>query len=150
MKVKYFAYGSNMSSARLQDRAPSAQATGRAKLYDRRLVFNKASNDGSTKANIEFSFGDVVWGVLYKLDEKDLQKVDDTEGGYERIEVDVSIDSGGTIKAFSYVSTNTTTNCKPYDWYLDYILVGAKEHGLPQQYITELQKVQIKKIDKTM
>lgn len=145
MKVKYFAYGSNMSSARLQNRAPSAQATGRAKLYDRRLVFNKASNDGSTKANIEYSPGDVVWGVLYELDEKDLQKVDAAEGGYKRIEVEVIIDSGDTVKAFSYVSTNIMTGCIPLDWYIDYILAGAKEHGLPQQYINELQRIQVKK-----
>ena len=146
MKVKLFAYGSNMSSARLhkKERAPSAQAIGRGKLIDTRLIFNKVSKDGSTKANIEKMPGNVTWGILYELDEEDLPGLDAIERGYDRIMVDVKVDSGELIKAYTYESTNIIAGCKPFKSYLEIIIRGAKEHNLPKYYINILQTIRVK------
>ena len=66
----YFAYGSNMSARRIRHRlgwAPSRIATI---LPDYQLAFDKQSNDGG-KANIQFSSGNNVEGVLYFVKEED-------------------------------------------------------------------------------
>ena len=63
----YFAYGSNMSSARLRDRIPDAQSIGRAHWPGMRLAFNKVGVDGSGKANLVADPGSVAWGVLFKI-----------------------------------------------------------------------------------
>jgi hypothetical protein len=42
----YFAYGSNMSPARLKKRAPSSLAIGIAQLAKHALHFHKRSKDG--------------------------------------------------------------------------------------------------------
>lgn len=31
---------------------------------------------------------------------------------------------------------------KPFDWYLDYVVAGARYHGLPRSYIAALMRVQ--------
>jgi hypothetical protein len=51
MTVLYFAYGSNMLTRRLRDpaRAPSARVLATGYVTGRRLVFDKAGQDGSGK-----------------------------------------------------------------------------------------------------
>ena len=45
--MRYFAYGSNMSIARLSERAPSAEVIGVARLRSHVLRFHKVGTDGS-------------------------------------------------------------------------------------------------------
>ncbi len=48
--MKYFAYGSNMSLARLKGRVPSAKRLGMFCLRNHQLAFHKISKkDGSAK-----------------------------------------------------------------------------------------------------
>ena len=71
----YFAYGSNMSARRIRHRlgwAPSRIATV---LPDYQLTFDKQSSDGG-KANIRFSYGNIVEGVLYFVREQDMLVLD--------------------------------------------------------------------------
>ncbi len=67
----YFAYGSNMTSARLRARIPSARSVGAARIDGRRLVCNKRGRDGSGKANLCASPGGEAWGVVYEVDAAD-------------------------------------------------------------------------------
>jgi len=53
--ILYFAYGSNMLSARLQERAPSATAIAIGKISGHRLCWHKRSRDGSGKCDAEVS-----------------------------------------------------------------------------------------------
>ncbi len=63
--IKYFAYGSNMSSRRLMDRVPSAQFVSIGKLGEHRLRYHKKSKDGSGKCDIEHTENpeNSVWNV---------------------------------------------------------------------------------------
>lgn len=49
--ILYFAYGSNMSSARLRARVPSCRPIGIAFLPGHELRFHKRSKDGSGKCD---------------------------------------------------------------------------------------------------
>jgi len=139
-KVIYFAYGSNMLTSKIKEVAPSAKAMGRAKLENYRLAVNKKSVDGSSKANLTKSAGDAVWGVLYEMDEGDLNRLDRSEGGYLRISIEVKANESGQVKAFVYLSSKLT-NSLPYHWYKRLIVDGAREHNLPAAYIDFLEQL---------
>lgn len=142
-RVVYFAYGSNMSKERLQepDRAPSAKPLGRAKLPNKRLVCNKKSTDCSGKANLIDSAEDTVWGVLYEIDSAELDKLDGAESGYRRMSLDVITDQDSSVKAYVYVSSELTEDARPYDWYKNLMVEGAREHGLPASWVEYLEQL---------
>ena len=89
----YFAYGSNMPRRRLESRIGHVHKLGIAYLEGYKLICNKKSRDGSSKFNIEQTnvSSDKVIGVLYKIEENQLDPLDAAEGakaknGYERQE----------------------------------------------------------------
>jgi len=94
--ILYFAYGSNMCTGRLtaKNRCPSARPKFIAKLLGHRLYFHKISTDGSAKADAEFTRKneDIVWGVVFSIDEREEKKLDNAEGvghGYNKSIVEV-------------------------------------------------------------
>lgn len=143
--MKYFAYGSNMFHARLARRVPSARPLGAARLLGHVLRFHKHGSDGSGKCNA-FPSGrreDIVHGVLYALDDNRLGKLHAAEGpGYEFIDVTVETDDG-RVEAVTYRARNAWLDdaLAPYTWYQAFVVAGAKEHGLPSDYITYLENV---------
>ena len=139
-KIAYFAYGSNMSTERLRKRVPSAKPIGRAKLPDKRLTCNKKSKDGSGKANLTDNTGYIVWGVLYEIDEIELNKLDEVESGYIRMIMKVITDEDSQVEAHVYVSSEITDDARPYNWYKKLIIDGAREHQLPESYVKYLKQ----------
>ena len=102
MSEKVFAYGSNMCSGRFRAYAVSPEGDGRAALLPAYgLVFNKRSQDGSGKANVEPHQNSHVWGVLYTIPDADLRTLDRGEGtGYHRIRIPVRIAEAGITEAW--------------------------------------------------
>jgi gamma-glutamylcyclotransferase len=139
MRKVYFAYGSNMKTDRMTKRVPSAKPLSYAKLMDKKLTFNKISSDGSGKTNIVDSENNVVLGVLFEVDEKDIMKLDAIEKGYEKQDVTVLGTDGQQIHTFTYVSAQTKDGLKPYDWYLNFLIEGAEENKLPKDYVDYLR-----------
>ncbi len=138
----YFAYGSNMSTARLTSRVPSAKLIGRFKLAGHRLKFHKVSTDGSAKCNAYQTLKkhDEVIGALFIIDPLEKPRLDQAEGlgqGYSQYQVDVYNDTGLIERAFTYKATIINDELKPYDWYLNHVLIGATETGLPKAYIQQ-------------
>ena len=142
-RVAYFAYGSNMSTERLQEpgRAPSAKPLGRAKLPSKRLVCNKKSTDCSGKANLIDSTEDTVWGVLYEIDSAELDNLGRAERNYTLKSLDVITDQDSLVKAYVYVSSELTEDARPYDWYKELLIKGAREYGLPASYVKYLEQI---------
>lgn len=141
MKTLVFAYGSNMKTDRMVKRVPSAKVVGKAFIANKKIQFNKKSKDGSGKANIMDSPGDVVWGVLYEVDSKQLSDFDRIEGGYNRINVGVTLHNGKQVEAQTYHSGELINTPVPFDWYKNMIIQGACEHKLPQDYIDCLKRI---------
>jgi hypothetical protein len=134
----YFAYGSNMATQRLQARVPSARLVAVAQLPGFRFVLNKRSRDGSAKANLARDPAGAVWGVLWSLDAVEWPRLDACEGGYERVPVDV-VTSSGEPGAMTYLSTRLAADPVAYTWYRALLVAGAREHGLPAEWIAALE-----------
>jgi gamma-glutamylcyclotransferase (GGCT)/AIG2-like uncharacterized protein YtfP len=139
MSVLYFAYGSNLKWGRMRQRVPSARREAVAFLDHHRLVCNKRGRDGSAKANLVRAEGQRVWGVLYRIERAHLALLDGFETGYQRVEVEVCTAAGGVHRASTYRSDRITRDPIPFDWYRGMILEGAREHGLPEEYLSVLE-----------
>ena len=141
--LKYFAYGSNMSSARLLARTPGARSLGLHRLPRHQLRFHKAGKDGSGKCNAFYS-GDpahTVIGILYELDSAEKPILDRIEGvgwGYEISQLQVSCPAGVLHSCFTYRAIRTAENLLPYTWYLNHVLSGAQAAELPADYVAAI------------
>lgn len=143
----YFAYGSNLDTSQMEERKVRIQEARIALLKDYRLAFNKRADDGSVKANVVRQPGSEVWGVAYLCSPKELNQLDGWEGvsggHYERSQVEVMTDAGDLIQAITYVA-GAKFICpegQPTEKYLGYIVSGAEEHGLPDEYIEHVKSV---------
>ncbi len=137
----YFAYGSNMMTARLRQRVPSAEFVSRAVLTGHKLLFHKYSIDGSGKCNIwkTEEASDRVYGVVFEISDDEKKPLNRYEGlgnGYENIDVLVVQDNNFEIQARTYYATEIRSGLKPFHWYKLHVLEGAKEHNLPDYYIS--------------
>ena len=146
-KILYFAYGSNMLSRRLQHstRVPSAIAVAVGFITGHKLTFDKRSKDGSGKCDAEATGApdDRVYGVIYQLETEAKAKLDCVEGlghGYAEKRVHVVQDTN-TVEAVMYYATKKDASLHPYHWYKEYVVAGAREHGLPPDYLSLLKKV---------
>lgn len=138
----YFAYGSNMSTARLRERMPSCSPIGVATLPSHALRFHKRSVDGSGKCNAYPADDEIVLGVLFSFDPADRTRLDKAEGagrGYEPAIVTVINDKGRRRKVLTYLASPDAIdeNLKPYSWYKEFVLSGATEHRLAGDYIED-------------
>lgn len=140
-----FAYGSNMLSARLKERCPSAQPLGVAQLPGHELRWLKRSTDGSGKCDVVSVDSDhAVFGVVYEIAANDKAALDRAEGlghGYEQKDATVIL-NGGAVTVSIYFATETEPALKPYTWYKALVVAGAKEHGLPTPYIASLEAIE--------
>lgn len=149
MTFYYFAYGSNMLTARLQARCPSAVPLGRAEVADYVVEFSKRSSvDQSGKATLSGAVGHShsSSGVLFEIATAELGQLDRAEGngkGYDRDDnFPVRLVGGsGIVHARSYLATETVSSLKPYDWYLALVIAGAHEHDLGEDYLAGLRRV---------
>ena len=125
-----------MSAQRMHERLGWSPSRSGAILNDFEMVFNKHSNDGG-KANIMYSPGDLVEGILYSVYEKDLVVLDKYEGvpadQYKRYEIKVQNKNKKSILAVAYKALNTGKVSAPTEVYLNYILEG-KEFLSPEYY----------------
>ena len=144
----YFAYGSNLLSARLKQRTPSARVVAPAVLEGHALRWHKAGSDGSGKCDVVpvVEAGQRVIGVVYEiaLSEKPLlDAAEDLGVGYAEREVVVQV-GGRPLSAWLYCALKIDPQAVPFDWYKALVLGGAREHGLEPGYIRMLEAVQAK------
>lgn len=138
-----FAYGSNLYPERMVGRVPSAEVVGRASLARHDLVFHMRSTDGSGKADAWFT-GDRshrVEGVVYRVDPRDLPRLDRAEGGYSRRLRPFRIGKhAGVVQAWTYHACpeRVQPGVPPFDWYHELVVEGARRHGIDSTYIQRL------------
>jgi gamma-glutamylcyclotransferase len=145
MSEQIFAYGSNMCSGRFRDYGVRPEGAGRgALLVGYCLLFNKQSTDGSGKANVEAHEGSQVCGVLYSVSDADLQLLDDGEVGYHRLRLRVRTGDNVDEESWVYVATTPSNepSLPPYAWYKRFIVEGAREHHLPDEYVASLENIE--------
>jgi gamma-glutamylcyclotransferase len=151
----YFAYGSNLLSARLKERTPSARVVGPAVLDRHELRWHKAAADGSGKCDVvqvDEPVGRQVLGVVYQIalsEKPDLDAAETLGVGYAEREAVVQI-AGSSLNAWLYYAIKIDAGSVPYDWYKALVLGGAKEHALDARYVRMLQAVQSKQDEDTL
>ena len=143
-----FAYGSLLLQKEAENTAPGIKFKSRAVLRGYRLFFSHCSKGRkSGVADVIESPGDLVWGVIYELDEAGRFELDRREGHkdtkqrstYWRTKVTVFTDESADSEALeveTYMVVNKSSTPHPAsEYYKDIILRGAKERGLPDAYI---------------
>lgn len=138
-----FAYGSNMCSGRFRDYKVKPIGPGRAAKLERfSLSFKKRSTDKSGKATVSPCSSAYVWGVLYEIPTDELVTLDNGERGYIRDTVTVLVEDS-TVTAWMYVAERPDESAQllPYSWYKRFLVEGAREHGLPSEYIERLEAI---------
>ncbi len=142
----YFSYGSNMSTRRLLHRVPSAKKVDVGTLEKHELKFHKIGQDGSAKCDA-FETGDPdheLYGVVFLISEQEKPLLDRKEGlgnGYEQKEVKILLNNGTIIEAFTYYATHINPALKPFEWYKEHVLRGARENDLPVAYIRDIENI---------
>ena len=140
MQSLYFAYGSNLLSARMRERVPSAAARGPARLSGWRLTTDKRGRDGTGKANLRRDPAACVWGVVWAIDPAEWPRLDGYERGYRQIEVDVETPAGAPLRGVTTYVSDLLTDVPVLDpAYKRAIVAGAREHGLPEAWIAHLE-----------
>lgn len=143
----YFAYGSNMCTARLARRVPSVRPIGPAWLDRHRLHWHLIGNDGSGKCNVVATHDptDRVHGVLFELDAARLAHLHAAEGpAYDFLELDTGREVGPALAAIYRGRAEWLDDTLvPYAWYRDFVVAGAIEHGLPGDWIEWLAAVDV-------
>ncbi len=144
--MKYFAYGSNMSVKRLQQRVPSAVPIGTFSLPKHQLLFHKHGRDDSAKCDAYHTHDPCnnVIGRLYEFDGDEKPTLDRAEGlgnGYEEKVIRVFDTKGIAVKAITYYATAINNTLKPFTWYKRHVLLGAQEANLPKTYIGVIEAI---------
>lgn len=143
--MRIFAYGSNMSTARLRARVPSARCIAVGRLARHTLRWHKHGRDDSAKCDARWTGcdDDSVWGVLFEIDAVEKALLDVAEGlhqGYEEQLVEV-ITIRGAMQAWAYFATHINPSLRPFHWYKQLVLAGAREHSLPAGYVERIAAV---------
>jgi len=141
----YFAYGSNLHPVRLTERVPSAQLLGIAQLHRYTLKFHKQGQDGSGKCSV-LSTGvetDKVYGAIYSIDPAHKKQLDEFEGeGYRDESIELQYQDK-SYQCFIYIAHEAfiDSNLKPYHWYRDLVLAGARFLQFPENYVAGIEDV---------
>lgn len=133
----YFAYGSNMDQSQMAARGPRASLNDKGELLGYRFIINTRG-----VASVVPEVSHQVWGVLWTIagsDEESLDKYEGVKPGYYRKAM-VCVEKLGKnpVSALIYIATNNTPG-RPRSDYLEKILRAAEFHGLPEEYIQELE-----------
>lgn len=136
-----------MSLRRLRARMPSAKRIGTGILEEHKLVFHKSGRDESAKCDAQHTGNaeHCVIGVLYEIHPDEKPVLDKAEGlgsGYEIKSVSIRRDDGSSFEAFTYYATHIDNSLKPFDWYREHVLVGARENDLPEEYVQVIEAIE--------
>jgi hypothetical protein len=149
MNLLYFAYGSNLSTPRLCARVASAECVAVATLARHALRFHKRGRDGSAKADacLTGDTRDRVLGVVFRIAARELSALDRCEGcgrGYDRHRVSLVLADGTAAEAFTYRATDIAPDLRPFTWYREHVLRGAREHRLDAAYVRAIEQVAVR------
>lgn len=136
-----------MSTPRIRRRLASARPVSVAHLAAHVLKFHKRSVDGSAKCDIVPTRdpNDVVFGVVFQILAREKPILDRYESlghGYAEKSVAVVQSDGRSLAATTYYATHIDTSLKPYHWYKEHVLRGAREHALPIEHIEAIADIQ--------
>ena len=139
--MRYAAYGSNLHPLRLSERISSAKLIGTSFLPDWSLRFHKRSLDKSGKCNI-VSGSSGIHVAIYDISIADKTTLDKIEGlGTGYVEISLAVPDIGECKSYAAEDSYIDNTLDPYDWYKELVLIGARAHNFPVEYIDKIDAV---------
>jgi gamma-glutamylcyclotransferase len=148
--MKYLAFGSNLNKEDLRnwcdsrdEEIPNLLNPQIKRLENYQIGFTrKSKNRGGGVADIIEYKGDYCYGIVFDVSENDLKIIDkkewvrsDHKGAYERLYLSDNL--------VTYVANKQGDFFQPSDRYLNIIIEGAKNYGLPQEWIKKLESFKI-------
>jgi gamma-glutamylcyclotransferase (GGCT)/AIG2-like uncharacterized protein YtfP len=130
--MRYFAYGTNMDAAGMRQRCPGATLIGTERLAGYRFVIARAGYAGL----VPDPASDVL-GVLWSLTPDDVLGLDAYEGIAEGLYRKATMTVAGG-PALVYVPADYSRGT-PKPGYLATVIAAARSHGLPDDYVRELE-----------
>ncbi len=131
-----FAYGSNMYRPQMEERCPGAVVAGVGRVPGFRFRINSRG-----VATIVPEGGSLIFGVLWELNEENEKRLDGFEGvrngNYRKEILTVELLEGGDVRAMAYIDEIIEPG-PPRVGYLEKILMGAEDFGLPEEYLKEV------------
>ncbi len=159
----YFAYGSNMEWERMRERCPSAKFVCRSLLPDYRLTFPRYSrNNKCWTASVEKVKGKEVWGVVYEIDDREIGRLnkkegyrpDRTEDQNDHVPFQCHVldegDKERPLAVMTYIANREgdppsehRDRKVPNAKYKSRLVNGAKHWRLPEQYVQQLEAIEV-------
>lgn len=146
--VHYFAYGSNLCTGQMIELLGRLPSSVIARLPGYRFAFNIADTKADeVYGNLAPKDGGEVWGVVYECRHADIEKLDQFEdlasSLYRRQRIVVVLQSQKRVEAEAYFAgdVHAGPEQKPSAEYARRIISGAREHGLPPHYVTQLEEL---------
>lgn len=138
----YFAYGSNLLCSEIA-RTTESHPVGLAYLPEHRFTFDKHSTTRKCDAaNIVPDASRVVWGYVYKVSDVGRELLRQRERGYSEIDADVILVDGhdrAPAACFTFLAErHCEHSCGPSGEYFGLVESGARERGLPEDYLSYL------------
>ena len=102
-----------------------------------KLEFSKRGDDGSGKCTMANCEDGVVLAALFFIDKKELRILDRVEGaGYDREKLQLRV-AEKTFDALTYFASTSLidSEIKPYHWYKNFVVEGAKYLSFPKEYL---------------
>lgn len=141
-----FTYGPATVQGRMYDRIGPTDVIGSAVLRDMRLVFDKPNmkNRKEGLPNIQEASGESVFGLVFELNNKQLDMLDGFFGGYEQKTVPVAIgDPPVTRKAVTWVARRTKDGLKARRELIELTKTGMEENGADPGFIEALNRYEV-------
>ncbi len=148
-----FAYGSNMNKEKLHSCGVRPLSVTVAKLPGHRISFHgyEKTWDGAVETVVPTP-GHEVWGLIYELTRSDGQRLDtwqdvrlDGTGAYFLFPTTVIDEEETRHPVLLYKRDILGAHQRPSLEYLEFIIQGALEGGLPSGYIEELRLIESRK-----
>lgn len=145
-QMDYFAYGSNLHPVRLESRIGMCQLIGVACLEQAALSFRKIGLDQSGKCDLIYPQSGIesVWGVVYRISTEQKTILDRHESlgsGYQLLNTEVIDLQQKRHSVFTYqvMPEFIDPQLKPFDWYHELVMQGARHHRFPAEYLQQLK-----------
>ena len=139
-----------MSTARLRARTPSARPCATGRLPHHVLRWHKLGRDGSGKCDAAYAgtgATNTVWGVLFEIDCAEKADLDRAEGlgiGYiEKVVRIVTAQGACLARTYQAKADQVDPALRPRPWYKAHVLRGAREHGLPRDYVARIERIEV-------
>jgi hypothetical protein len=142
--LPYFGYGTLLGEEHMRRSYPSAEVVGHGIYEGHELAFHRYGDRGEGGCTIVARAGGVLRGVLYRLNDEDMQRLMEVGGAaryYEAREISVQLPSGDHIRAVTLRVDGDQGTWSPPDAYAALVTDGAAEAGLPEAYRSRLQEI---------